>query len=252
MIKIENLTKRFKKLSALDNVSAEIPGGRVVSLIGPNGSGKTTLIKCVLGMVRPDSGNIYFDNHVIRNDYKYRDRIGYMPQIGRYPDNMRIGQVLEMIKNIRGVHNRRLDEELYNAFELGRIKDKYMQSLSGGTRQKVSATLAFMFNPDVFVLDEPTAGLDPLASEILKNKIEREKSRGKLVLISSHILSDLDELTDDVMYLHDGQLQFYDSLAGIKNLTGEDRLSTAIARIIEHVSNRAVQPKTERKLKMLS
>lgn len=252
MIKIENLTKRFKKLNALDNVSADIPGGRVVSLIGPNGSGKTTLIKCILGMVRPDSGSIYFDNNLIRNDFRYRARIGYMPQIGRYPDNMRIGQVLDMIKNIRGVNDSRLDDELYKAFEIDRIRDKYMQSLSGGTRQKVSATLAFMFNPDVFVLDEPTAGLDPVASEILKDKIESEKNRGKLVLISSHILSDLDELTDDVMYLHDGQLQFYDSLAGIKQLTGEDRLSRAIARIIEHISNRNIKPETNHKLKIFS
>lgn len=234
MIKIEHLRKRFKKLHALDDVTAEIAGGRVVSLIGPNGSGKTTLIKCILGMVRPDSGNIYFDNKLIRNDFKYRSRIGYMPQIGRYPDNMKIGQVLEMIKNIRGISGGKLDNDLYRAFEIDRIKDKSMQSLSGGTRQKVSATLAFMFDPDVFILDEPTAGLDPVASEILKDKINKEKSRGKLIVITSHILSDLDELTSDVMYLNEGRMQLYDSLARIKDLTGESRLSRAIAKLMQH------------------
>jgi Cu-processing system ATP-binding protein len=238
MIKIEHLRKRFKKLHALDNVSAEIPGGHAVSLIGPNGSGKTTLIKCILGMVRADSGNIYFDNQLVRNDYKYRNRIGYMPQIGRYPDNMKIEQVLGMIKNIRGVSNKSLDNDLYKAFGIDSIKDKSMQSLSGGTRQKISATLAFMFNPDVFILDEPTAGLDPVASEILKDKINKEKRRGKLILITSHILSDLDELTTDIMYLNEGKMQFYDSLESIKDLTGEQRLSRAIAKLMQHGINK--------------
>jgi Cu-processing system ATP-binding protein len=238
MIKIEHLRKRFKKLHALDDVSAEIPGGRVVSLVGPNGSGKTTLIKCILGMVRADSGNIYFDNKLIRNDYKYRNRIGYMPQIGRYPDNMKIGQVLDMIKNIRGVSDQNVDHDLYTAFQIDRIKDKSMQSLSGGTRQKISATLAFMFGPDVFILDEPTAGLDPVASEILKDKINKEKRRGKLILITSHILSDLDELTTDIIYLNEGRIQFYDSLASIKDLTGEQRLSRAVAKLMQHGLNK--------------
>lgn len=234
MIKIEHLQKRFRKMYALEDISVEIPPGRVVSLIGPNGSGKTTLIKCILGMVRPDKGNIFFDGTNIRTDNKYRNRIGYMPQIGRYPDNMKIGQVLNMIRNIRGAAGQKTDDELYRAFNMEAIKEKPMQSLSGGTRQKVSATLAFMFNPDVFILDEPTAGLDPVASEILKEKINKEKKRGKLVLITSHILSDLDELTTDVMYLQEGHLQLFDSLANIKEYTAEERLGRAIAKLMQN------------------
>ncbi|MBL7699065.1 MAG: ABC transporter ATP-binding protein [Chitinophagaceae bacterium] len=234
MIKIEHLNKRFKKLHALADVSADIPGGSVVSLIGPNGSGKTTLIKCILGMVRADSGNIYFDNKLVHKDFKYRNRIGYMPQIGRYPDNMKIGQVLEMIKNVRGISEQELDNDLYEAFDIESIKDKSMRSLSGGTRQKVSATLAFMFDPDVFILDEPTAGLDPVASEILKDKITKEKRRGKLILLSSHILSDLEELTTDIMYLNEGRLQFFEPISTIRDITGEKRLSKAIAKLMQH------------------
>jgi Cu-processing system ATP-binding protein len=234
MIKIEHLQKRFKRMYALEDISIEIPAGRVVSLIGPNGSGKTTLIKCILGMVRPDKGNIFFDGANIRTDNQYRNRIGYMPQIGRYPDNMKIGQVLEMIRNIRGTGHQKTDDELYEAFNMEAIKEKPMQSLSGGTRQKVSATLAFMFSPDVFILDEPTAGLDPVASEILKEKINKEKKRGKLILITSHILSDLDELTTDVMYLQEGHLQLFDSLANIKEYTAEERLSRAIAKLMQN------------------
>jgi Cu-processing system ATP-binding protein len=184
-------------------------------------------------MVKADSGDIYFDGKPVNNDFAYRNKIGYMPQIGRYPDNMKIGQVLEMIKNIRGCSADSIDQDLYEAFDIERIKDKSMRSLSGGTRQKISATLAFMFDPDVYILDEPTAGLDPVASEILKDKISKEKKRGKLIVITSHILSDLEELTTDILYLHEGKVQFFDSLNAIKEMTGEERLSKAVSRFMQ-------------------
>ena len=233
MIRIEHINKRFRKLYALKDVSATFNKGQVISLIGPNGSGKTTLIKSILGMVKPDSGKIYFDNHSIAETEAYRSQIGYMPQIGRYPDNMKIRQVINMLKDIRKADDRIIDTELFEKFRIRELQEKTMQSLSGGTRQKVSAVLAFMFNPEVLILDEPTAGLDPLASEILKDKIISEKRKGKLVLITSHVLSDLDELTTDIMYLQDGTMQFFDSLQSIKEHTGEERLGKAIAHIMQ-------------------
>jgi Cu-processing system ATP-binding protein len=242
MITIEHITKKFKKLHALDDVSASFRKGQVVSLIGPNGSGKTTLIKSILGIVKPDGGNIFFNNKSISSEVAYRDQIGYMPQIGRYPDNMTIGQVISMIKNIRNHGTRKLDEELIEAYDMQTLMHKTMRSLSGGTRQKVSAVLAFLFDPDVLILDEPTAGLDPLASEALKDKILKEKEKGKLILITSHILSDLDELTTDVMYLQDGKLRLYLPINKLKDLTGESRLGRAIASVMK---NGYTQPKEE-------
>jgi Cu-processing system ATP-binding protein len=244
MITIENIQKKFKKLYALNDVSASFQTGQVVSLIGPNGSGKTTLIKSILGIVRPDAGNIYFNKELITKQVDYRDHIGYMPQIGRYPDNMRIGQVIDMIKNIRNHKEGKLDHELFEAYQMEALLDKSMRSLSGGTRQKVSAVLAFLFNPDVLILDEPTAGLDPLASEILKEKIIREKNKGKLILITSHILSDLDELTTDVMYMQDGRLLFYLPVATLKEQTREVRLGKAIAQVMKkHAAQNPVATK---------
>lgn len=233
MIIIKNLHKRFKKLHALNDVNASFSKGQVVSLIGPNGSGKTTLIKSILGIVKPDTGNILFAGESIDKQVAYRDHIGYMPQIGRYPDNMKIGQVIDMIKNIRNHKGATLDEELFYDFKMDAMLDKSMRSLSGGTRQKVSAVLAFLFNPEVLILDEPTAGLDPLASEILKDKIIKEKMKGKLILITSHVLSDLDELTTDVMYLQDGKLHLYQTAESIKQQTGETRLEKAIAQVMK-------------------
>src|SRR6188474_2972064 len=206
MIIATNVSKQFGKLKALDNVSLTLNRGQSVSLIGPNGSGKTTFIKCLLGMVVPDHGFITVNDKNIIHSWKYREIIGYMPQIGRYPDNMTIGQLISMMKDIRKGSSLHLDDELYQAFELDKISDKRMRTLSGGTRQKVSATLAFMFAPQILILDEPTAGLDPMASEILKDKIRREKQNGKLILITSHILSDLDEIVSEIVYLQDGKL----------------------------------------------
>ena len=228
MIRLTNINKQFKKLHALKDINIELKKGQAVSLIGPNGSGKTTIIKSILGLVTPNSGQIFFDDVDITEQVDYRSRIGYMPQIGRYPDNMKIGQLFKMIKNIRDTE-KNLDEELYYKFKLDTILDKSMRNLSGGTRQKVSAALAFLFDADVLILDEPTAGLDPLSSEILKEKILDEKEKGKLILITSHILSDLEELTTDVLYIQEGKVIFFKSLSDLRQETGEEKLNKAIA-----------------------
>jgi Cu-processing system ATP-binding protein len=233
MIRIAHISKKFRKLVALENINADFEKGQVISLIGPNGSGKTTLIKCILGMVKPASGKIFFNNAPINGDPSYRANIGYMPQIGRYPDNMKVGQLFKMLRNIRNVADDEIDGELIGKFDLKRIFDKPMRTLSGGTRQKVSAALAFLFDPDVLILDEPTAGLDPLSSEILKEKILKEKAKNKLILITSHILSDLDELTTHILYLQEGKLEFFKEIGQLREETGELKLGKAIARIMK-------------------
>ncbi len=231
MIFIDNVNKSFGKLRVLDHVHLHLQMAKSYALVGPNGSGKTTLIKSILGMVLPTSGDILFDSVSIKNDWKYRNHIGYMPQIGRYPENMTIGQVMDMMKNMRK-DVPVLDEELIEKFKLARMYDKRMHTLSGGTRQKVSAALAFLFNPPVLILDEPTAGLDPVSVEVLKEKILSEKQKGKLIIVSSHILSDLDELTTDMVYLFEGKIHFNDSIATLKAETNETKLGKAMATMI--------------------
>ncbi|MFA5557707.1 MAG: ABC transporter ATP-binding protein [Flavobacteriaceae bacterium] len=234
MIDIKNLNKKFGKHHVLKDVSVTSKKGECIALVGPNGCGKTTLIKSFLGMVVPDSGSIDFDGKSVLGEYEYRNRIGYMPQIGRYPDNMTIGQVFEMVQEIR--QSNHLDKELYDAFKIEQLAHKKMSTLSGGTTQKVSAALAFIFNPEVLILDEPTAGLDPLASEILKEKIVKEKEKGKLVLITSHLLSELDDLVSEIIFMHEGRIEFHKPVQQLKDETQEDKLSRAISKVLKTTS----------------
>jgi Cu-processing system ATP-binding protein len=232
MISISNLTKRFGKLEALKSVYVDFSGGKSYALIGPNGSGKTTLIKCILGMVLPNAGIITVNGKSIANDCSYRNLIGYMPQIGRYPDQMKIGQIIDMICDLRQDETHR-DDDLIKEFKLDQMRDKRMHTLSGGTRQKVSASLAFLFNPPIMILDEPTAGLDPIAAEALKEKIISEQNNERTFLITSHIMSDLDELTTNLVYLEEGKIVFNDTMDVLKGATGEVKLGRAIASIMK-------------------
>ena len=232
MISVHNINKRFGSLDVLKSIKADFEQGRSYALIGPNGSGKTTLIKCILGMVVPNSGKIEVDGASIQGQWAYREKIGYMPQIGRYPDNMTIGQLFDMIKDLRS-DVKKIDEELIEGFDLDKMMKKRMHTLSGGTRQKVSAALAFLFDPKVLILDEPTAGLDPIAVEVIKEKILREMDRDKTFIITSHIMSDLDELSSHALYLDNGSLIYNDSIDLLKEETGEIRLGKAIATIMK-------------------
>ena len=236
MIEIKELQKKFGKFEVLKNINLSCKKGECIALIGPNGCGKTTLIKSVLGMVLPDSGTIHFNGNSVLGEYLYREKIGYMPQIGRYPDNMTIGQIIEMIKKIRNSSDD-LDEDLLHAFELEKMFDKQMRTLSGGTTQKVSAVLAFLFNPDVLILDEHTAGLDPLAAEVLKEKIIKEKEKGKLILITSHLLSELDDLITEIIFMQEGKVHFHQKVDELKENTGEEKISKAIAKILKDKKN---------------
>ena len=236
MIKIKNLTKKFNKFTALQNIDLECKKGHSIAFIGPNGCGKTTLIKCILGLNVVEFGDILVSGNSVKKDFLYREKIGYMPQIGKYPENMTIGQTIKMIQdNRKNVEN--IDTELLEAFELPKLYDKKMSTLSGGTTQKVSAVLAFMFHPEIIILDEPTAGLDPLASEILKNKIIKERNNGKLIIITSHLLSELDDMVNEIVFINDGKVLVHQSVEDLKTETQQTKISDAITNILKNMRN---------------
>lgn len=234
MIEIKNLTKKFQKFTALQELNLTLEKGQAVALIGPNGCGKTTLIKCILGLNVIREGDISVLGESVKEHFRYRERIGYMPQIGRYPENMTVGETIAMIQNTRKntqVH----DLELHKQFNLSSILDKKMRTLSGGTRQKVSAVLAFLFDPPIIILDEPTAGLDPLSAEILKEKIIKEKEKGKLIVITSHILSELDAIISETVFMNEGKVLLHQSTSKLAEETGKQKTSEAILSLLKNL-----------------
>ena len=233
MIEVSSIYKTFGKFEVLKDVSFNAMPGQCIALIGPNGCGKTTLIKTILGMTLADSGNMKFLGKDIGKDHTYRNGIGYMPQKTKFPENMTVEQVINMISDIRG-EKFRLDDELIETYQLESIYSKRIRTLSGGTRQKLGASIAFMFSPSLLILDEPTAGLDPISSEILRKKIIKEIKKDKSTIISSHVLSELDEIATHVIYMQEGRIMFQKSVEELKQMTGEERLTKIITKMVHN------------------
>jgi Cu-processing system ATP-binding protein len=231
MIRARGLVKAYGKLPVLHGVDLDLEPGEVTAVIGPNASGKTTLNRIILGLVRPDAGTVSFDGKVVNGTSAYRERIGYMPQAARFPENLCAQDVFAMLADLRGARAER-DEELVQRFDLDAVMRTPLRTLSGGMRQRVNAALAFLFRPDVLILDEPTAGLDPVSSSTLKDKILRERAEGRTFILTSHVLSELEELSDRIAFLLDGRIRFAGTQQELKRMTGEPTLERAIARLM--------------------
>ena len=226
--------KRYRSLWALRDVHATFRRGEVVMVIGPNGSGKTTLIKCLLGLVRPTTGSIRVEGQVIGPDPGYRRSIGYMPQISQFPPSLTIGQLLDMMRDVRGLSPASADDGLVEELGLAAQLDKRLGALSGGTRQKVSAVLAFRSRPRILVMDEPTAGLDPVSARTVLDRAAALRSDGGTVLITSHLMEEVEALADRIAYLQEVHLRFLLPLSDVLQHTGTDRLALALPKLLAH------------------
>ncbi len=230
MIKINNLHKKFGKLIVLNGLDLQIDSGGIFAILGPNGSGKTTLIKSILGMVIPNSGDIKIDDKSVLKQWNYRNRINYLPQIANFPSNLTVNELIAMVKNLRPKEAH--DKDLIELFGLESFLDKKLGNLSGGTKQKVNIVLTFMFDSDLIILDEPTTGLDPISLIHLKEIIQKEREKGKTILITTHIMSFVEEVADEIVFLLDGDIHFKGSVADIKSQTDQNDLEHAIANLM--------------------
>lgn len=230
MIKINDLHKKFGKLKVLNGISLEINKSGVFTILGPNGSGKTTLIKSILGMVIPSKGTIYFDGIDIKDNWNYRHKIDYLPQIANFPSNLSVIELIEMIKKLR--NTKTSDKELIEKFNLTQHLNKKLSNLSGGTRQKVNLVLTFMFDSPLLILDEPTTGLDPISLIHLKELIDKAKKTNKTILVTSHIMSFVEEISDEIVFLLDGNIYFKGKISELKEKTKNDNFEYAIASIL--------------------
>jgi Cu-processing system ATP-binding protein len=232
MIEIFGLRKRFGSLQVLDGVDLTIAKGSVTAVVGPNAAGKTTLIKMILGLVRPDAGAICVNGRQIDADGAYRSSIGYMPQIARFPENITGNDLLALVTGLREATSS--STPLLERFGLEPHLSKPLRTLSGGTRQKVNAVIATLFDPTILILDEPTAGLDPVAAGILKDHIRQQRELGATVVMTSHVMSEIEELADDVAFLGDGKMRFAGPIMDLKRRTRQFTLERAIAHVLQH------------------
>jgi Cu-processing system ATP-binding protein len=229
------VTKRFGRQQVLRGIDLAVRAGRITAILGPNAAGKSTVIKILLGLTRADGGSLAVNGAAVGSDPGYRAEIGYMPQHPHFPENLTGREVVHLLRDLRGDAVPE-DDELFGAFGLPAELDKPIRALSGGTRQKLNAAVAFMFRPALLILDEPTAGLDPVASGHLKAKILRARHDGTSVILTSHVLSELEELVDDVVLLLEGRVEFQGSLRRLKDATGEGRLERAIAHLMQRAT----------------
>jgi len=231
MITIDKLYKKFDKNQVLKGINLEIKPGGIIAVLGPNGSGKTTLIKSILGMVIPNSGSIKLNGMSIKNNWKYRNDIDYLPQIANFPGNLSVQELITMIKDLRS--GKETDDlRLIELFKLKPFLSKKLSNLSGGTKQKVNLVLTFMFDSPLVILDEPTSGLDPISYLRLKELIKAEKEKGKTILITSHIMSFVEEIADEIVFLLEGKIYFKGSIDELKIKTEQPDFEHAIASIL--------------------
>lgn len=230
MIKVENLNKAFKNNTVLKGIDLSVQHPGITAILGPNGSGKTTIIKSILGMVIPDEGKITVAGESIKGQYDFRKKVGYLPQIAQFPENLKVKELITLIQDIRGEQGHA--EDLLEQFNLKPVLNHKLRNLSGGTKQKVNIVICLMFDPKYIILDEPTAGLDPISLITLKDLILEEKRKGKIIILTTHIMQLVEELADELVFLLEGKIFFKGTIEDMQEITGESNLERSIAKIL--------------------
>ncbi len=216
-LQVDNVTKTFGSLKAVDGVSLDSQGGEIFALLGPNGAGKTTLIRMIMDITRPDSGSVSFDERPITHELKHR--IGYMPEERGLYRKQKVGEVIAYFGRLHGIAK---DEAARRATDwlermgLEEWEKKKVEELSKGMQQKAQLALTLLHDPDLVILDEPFAGLDPVNTRMVKETILGLRSQGKTVLLSTHQMAQVEALADRVFMISHGQRVLYGGLREIK------------------------------------
>ena len=233
MIQISNLHKSFKKNHVLKGIDLTIDKGGIYAILGPNGSGKTTMIKSILGMIVPNEGQLKVEGEDIAKKFAYRQKLNYLPQIANFPGNIKVSELIRMIIDLR---EQTADHDpLLDTFGLRPYLDQKLSTLSGGSAQKVNLVLTFMFDNPIYILDEPSTGLDPNALIQFKELLKRERDKGKTILITTHIMPFVEEVADEIIYLLEGRIGFKGSIKALLELYKVEDIEHAIAQMAKNM-----------------
>jgi ABC-2 type transport system ATP-binding protein len=210
VIKIQNVSKRYRTVSALNDFSLDIPRGTIYGLIGPNGAGKTTLLRILAALISPTTGQVWFENEeVTRSPSVIQRKVGYMPDFfGVYPD-LTATEYLEFYAGIHGIprnKHKRVISDLLELVDLSSKRDEMVETLSRGMKQRLCLARALVHDPEVLLLDEPASGLDPRARVELRELLRTLQDMKKTIVISSHILLEMAEMCSDVAIMQGGRL----------------------------------------------
>ncbi len=236
MIRFENIQKSFGKLEVLKGIDLEISQAGLIAILGPNGSGKTTLIKSLLGMVLHSGGDILVNGKPIQGEFDYRRELLYLPQIANFPENMKVKELIALLQDLRGTRQTR-ERELIKLFHLESHLNKKVSTLSGGTLQKVNLTLCLMFEAPLIILDEPSNGLDPVSLYNLKSFLKKEVEKGKFIIMTTHIMSLVEELSQRTIFMLEGDIIFDGTNSQLKENYGGGSLEDSIAQMVGEIQN---------------
>lgn len=238
MIEIRDIHKNYNQREILKGIHLVCPEQKVTGMIGPNSCGKTTLMKCILGLVPSDRGEIRINGKLLGQDAAYRADLGYMPQTTSFPENLKTHEIFRLLEELRKRPSTR-KEELIHELSLEPFLDKPFGFLSGGAKQRVGAATALMFDPSILVLDEPTASLDPLAAVLMRKIISRENRQGKTIVLISHILGEIEELASELALMIDGKIVYSGDLKTFKEKEKATHLEQAVVNHLQ--SNMSVK-----------
>jgi len=218
IVKVQGLQKNFGAVEALRDVSFTVEPGEVVGFIGPNGSGKTTTIRILLGIIKRDDGEAkIFGKDVWRDSFEIHKDISYVPGDVNLWGNLTGGEIIDLFIKLHGGGDKEKRDYLIKRFELD--PKKKAKGYSKGNRQKVGLIAALSVESDLYIFDEPTSGLDPLMEAIFQEEVEKLKEAGKSILLSSHILSEVERLADKVVIIRQGKIVESGSLDELRHLT---------------------------------
>ena len=204
-IEIKNLTKNYGRQRGIENINLEIPKGIVYGFIGPNGAGKSTTIKCIMNMIRKNSGEIIINGKKVENkNYEVKQEIGYLPSEIHLYEDLTVKKLLKYSASFYKKDCTQKTEKLVKRLEID--INKKIEELSLGNLKKVGITLALMHNPQFIIMDEATSGLDPLMQEEFYKILEEEKAEGKTIFFSSHILNEVKRICDKVAIIKEGKI----------------------------------------------